>query len=476
MYLRHLYPTPKKFTEDEAHRFIFGSKVTAIVSGLSEKCAERAKKLWYRFSCDASELEINAAAGCGYSLIIGNADCSLEADDEYAISVTESGVCAKAKDESSLLNAIKTLVQLICPINLSEGHEQFYISSAEVHDSPAIKFRAIHICIFPDSKLYNIEKAIHLAGFLKLTHLIIEFWGTYQYKCMPELAWDGHSFSKAEVEPLIDLARSYGMEIIPMVNHFGHATQSRSCYGRHVVLNNNPRLSMLFEPDGWTWCLSNPDTYKLLAEMRAEQMELCGDGGYFHLGFDEAYSFATCDKCRKREPYELLSEYLNRLTDDLAKDGRRPIIWHDELISSKDFKGAVASGNSHNTDKAIDLIDKRAIIADWQYWYKDDFNPTTQYFIDKGFDTIVCPWDDHENIRTLSADAKRMNAFGIMLTTWDRLPSFLRDAGYWAGCVWCEGYGRAPYAQTEFACLLRRLYDTEGNFDEAGWNLNEVLQ
>ena len=59
-----------------------------------------------------------------------------------------------------------------------------------------------------------------------------------------------------------------------MSNQFGHATQSRDAYGRHVLLNRNPRLSRLFEPDGWTWCLSNPDTYRMLAEMRAE-LDVC---------------------------------------------------------------------------------------------------------------------------------------------------------------------------------------------------------
>ena len=88
------------------------------------------------------------------------------------------------------------------------------------------------------------------------------------------------------------------MEPVPMINHFGHAPQSRSCMGRHTILNAEPRLSLLFEPDGWTWCLSNPDTYRLLADMRAELCGLFGDGKYFHLGFDEAYSFATCPKCR----------------------------------------------------------------------------------------------------------------------------------------------------------------------------------
>jgi len=477
MYLRHLYPAPKSFTEDESVRFVFGASVTAVVSGLEPAVSERMKSLWYRFSCDASTLELTEG-GNGFRFVIGNAACALAEGDSYAIHADAAGVCVAAKDSVSLTDGIKTLVQLICPIELAEGKESFYISAADIHDAPAIGFRSLHICVFPDSQLYSIEKAIHLAGFLKLTHIILEFWGTFRYECMPGLYWPERSFSKTELSGLVTLAKSYGMKVIPMVNHFGHATQARSCYGRHVTLNRNPRMSRLFEPDGWTWCLSNPDTYKLLADMRAEQMEFCGDGEYIHLGFDEAYSFATCDRCRQRVPHELLAEYINRLTEDLSASGRRPIIWHDELIRRSDFPegSVVANGQSHNTDKAIDLLDRRVIIADWQYGYQKDFNPTTGYFMEKGFDTVVCPWDNPENIRSLSSDVKKLGAYGIILTTWHHLTEFMSHATLWSDCVWGKSRQMPHHSWTESACILRRVYDTEGDFLSSGWNLNEVPQ
>jgi len=411
-------------------------------------------------------------------MVIGAASCVLEEGDRYALQVDESGVCVSAVDSPALLDGLKTLVQLICPIVLDEGREAFYIPVTVIHDAPAIAFRAIHFCVFPDSRLSTIEKAIHLAGFLKMTHVILEFWGTFRYECLSELAWRDRSFPKEELRPLVALARSYGMEIIPMANHFGHATQSRSCYGRHTVLNRNPRLSLLFEPDGWTWCLSNPDTYKLLADIRAEQMEFCGPGRYFHLGFDEAYSFASCDRCRRRVPHELLAEYLNRLTEDICAAGRRPIIWHDQLIRRSDFgEGSiVANAETENTAAALDALDRRVIIADWQYGYRNGFNPTTALFMEKGFDTVVCPWDDPENIRSLSESAKTLGAYGVILTTWHHLPNFLRDAGTWANSVWMKDL-YIPHAPiTESACMLRRLYDVKGDFDSAGWNINEVEQ
>ena len=474
MYQKNLYPTPKSVIENGSERFVFGASVQVSVSGLQSDCVKRIKYLWNRFSCTASELNVTPAAD-GFRFVIGDASAELADGDSYAIQAGQSGVCVVGRDSASLMDGIKTLMQLICPDVLTEGQESLYITAAVIHDSPALPFRAIHICLFGGTKLWEIEKAIHLAGFMKMTHVILEFWGTFPYACIP--SWKDRTFNREDLRVLVELVKSYGMEVVPMINHLGHAPQSRGRNGRHVVLDANPRLERLFEPDGWTWCVSNPDTYKLLAEMRAEMTEFCGEGKYFHLGFDEADSFATCDRCRTREPHELLAEYVNRLTDDLCKAGRRPIMWHDMLIRRTDFPEGCymeANGHFHNTDRAIDLIDRRILMADWNYAYRDGYNPTTSYFIGKGFDTVICPWDNRENIRSISLDAAKYGAFGLIMTTWHHLPNFLNAASYWGNCAWSAGQNAFGASGSENAAFLRRLYNADGYFDRSGWSNCEV--
>ena len=493
MYLSNLYPKPEFIHETPDVRYSFGNRVNAhLVVPASDAAVlapvlERMKALWNNFCKTASTLdiqvELSSKKGCCFSIGTPVSE-STEIPAHYEILADERGILLTAVDTAALMNGFTTLVQLICPVNLDEGREEFYITGAKISDQPAIGFRSVHFCIFPDSALSTIEKAIHMAGFMKFTHIVLEFWGTLQYETIPELAWKGHSFTKKEIHTLVDLARSYGMEVIPMVNHFGHATQSRSCYGRHTILNANPRRAKLFEPDGWTWCLSNPDTYKLLSDMRAELIDLCGSGSYFHLGFDEAYSFATCDKCRKRVPAELLAEYINRLTEDLAVSGRRPIIWHDELIRRDDFvneipDSVVANGQSHNTDTALALLDRRVIIADWQYEYRHTgigghINPTASYFQTMGFDTILCPWDAMQNVRVLCEDAQILSAYGVMLTTWHHLPAYLPkflNAGEYA---WRANGSYTNVPITETAAILRTVYPTNGEYLCSGWNSFEV--
>jgi len=483
MYLTQLYPAPTKITEYSDEPFRFGAKCKlTLPHGISTEIVENIRKVWHRFTFTASELEIHFV-GSGCFALFSDGDIhpnAISGGDYYRISVDRKGAAVGAVSEKALVDGISMLVQLIIPESLDYGKEIFYIPPTDLSGKPSLAVRMLHLCVFPESKLTTIEKAISFAGFLGFTHIVLEFWGMLKYETNPYLSWKD-AFTKEQIKPLISLAHGYGMEVIPMINHLGHATQSRVGMGRHTVLNQNQRLQMYFEPDGWTWCLSNPDTRKLLASVRDELTELCGKGSYFHLGCDEAYSFATCPKCRQQKPHELLAEYINEVTEDLASVGRRPIIWHDQLLKRSDiapdfkepivayYAGGVPAGD---TTPAIDLLDRRVIIADWQYSYTTAENPSTPYFMEKGFDVLCCPWDNPHNIRGLCEAARQNHAYGVMLTTWHHLPDYISNLPRNASYVWQTGnYTASP--RTETAALLRKMGDWN-DFPTAGWSEHEV--
>ncbi len=210
------------------------------------------------------------------------------------------------------------MLQLIRYENLRPGEESLFLPGVSIQDHPAIGFRCLHLCVFPDTTLDFLHKCVRLAGLLKFSHIIMEFWGMLRLSCMAELSWPS-AYTKEQIRPILDDARSMGMEPIPMFNHLGHAAGSRSLYGRHVVLDQNPRLATLFEPDGWTWCLSNPETLELLRAVRKELMDFFGPGSWFHIGCDEAYSYATCHRCCRSDSREMLLNYLNGLAEELGK-------------------------------------------------------------------------------------------------------------------------------------------------------------
>lgn len=472
-------PTPSCVKTGEG-AYSFGTQPEIRIGcGLSEERAEEFAGLSAGFLCRMGRMNAvrDAALGPFEAVMGGGAEISLNKEDEYALSVTPAGVCVRGRDEIGLLHGLYTLLQLIVPVGEREVC-RFELPEAEIHDHPKVGMRAIHLCLFPENTLLVIEKAIRLAGIMKYSHVILEFWGTLKYDVLDALSWPEHSWSKAEIKKLIDTARRMGLEVIPMFNHLGHAAQSRVMYGRHVVLDQRPELQPLFEPDGWTWCISNPETLKLLRAIRQELMELCGPGEYFHLGCDEAYSFATCPVCSRKNGPELLAGYLNGLTEELIACGRKPIIWADSLLEEGVWaRPTIATSRpDQKTHLALPLLDRRIVMADWQYDVKEPQVPSAKHFIEQGFETVLCPWDGHNNIASLGIAADELNSAGLMVTTWHHLPEMLRILDWGAEYAWRGADAVRPVSPTGTAPLLRRVMPELPAYEAAGYNTFEVPQ
>jgi hypothetical protein len=250
------------------------------------------------------------------------------------------------------------------------------------------------------------------------------------------------------------------------------------------VLDQNPSYATLFEPDGWTWCLSNPDVRKLLKSIREELCELAGDGKYFHIGFDEAYSHATCDKCRREDPAKIFGDFLNEISRDLKKSGRRAIMWGDALMRAKDYEGqktTALSREDQRTHEALDTLSKDIIIADWQYRITEGNVPSLEYFQSKGFDVAPAPWHNRDNIETLAKAAVEQKSFGFMQTTWHTLPEVFYMFNQSAQGSWYPYVEKAlsdiintSIAITTMAGFLRKLVPVNGDYMDAGWSAGEV--
>ena len=479
-----IVPKPKTLEWKEGV-YSFGNRVTLQVNhAFPANKAERLRILWNRFSMTGSTLSIEQNAQlpafCGR---IGEGNIpALNAEDEYAIEATPAGVGLAAKDETGLMHAFFSLIQVIEPVNLKCGEEQLEIPAFTAHDHPSMAFRSVHVCVFPETSLLLLEKTFSMAGLLKCSHIVLEFWGTLQYDALPEMAWAGRSYSKHQIRPLIELANSFGMEVISMTNHLGHASQSRFWAGKHTVLDQNPRLATLFEPDGWTWCLSNPEVHTLLRRFREELIELCGEGKYFHLGCDEADSYATCRRCAGKDKVAMLADYLNGLAAELDEVGRRGIIWHDMFLESswrKKTPSYVANSTPEKmTHLALPRLDRRLIMADWEYDIMEGEVASAAYFKEQGFTTILCPWDGggYKNTLCLAHAVEKQGLDGIMITTWHHLPDMNKElpnhlSAAWNGCGFTSledwHWGSTP-------TLLRKLMAKPSRFEDSGFASWEV--
>ena len=398
-----------------------------------------------------------------------NLSCTTNYD--YELHITQSFAKFLFGDEKGFIHAFVTFLQLI----RFEGFgENFYlrVPCYTIKDSPDMAFRSVHLCVFRDTSLDFLKKAISLCGIMKCSHVVLEFWGTYKFECYPDLSWK-EAYTKEQIKPIVEYANAIGVEIIPMLNHLGHASQGRICSGKHSALDTNLRLAPYFEEDGWSWCTSNPETLKLLEECRKELIDLCGKGEYFHIGCDEAYTFATCEKCRTRDKDEIMLEHITNISNDLKKYGRRAIMWGDMFLDKEKFLPPYEC-NGRGENKILNDIPKDVIIADWQYNVKTDFL-SSQFFADKGFDVVCCPWNSRDNVSAAINTVKNNSLHGVIGTTWHTLQFMQWLIPYIADVMWGNG-GKLSDQEYTLHCsyIVRRCVPSNGDYEKSGFIDREV--
>ncbi|MDY5016133.1 MAG: hypothetical protein SO063_08750, partial [Eubacteriales bacterium] len=250
MYLTRLYPAPAVY-EECAGCFSFGGELRIFLPEGTDSSVKDASvfdagvfdagvfdanpfaAMLETFCCTASRITSVSAPLPPFCAFVtaGDAPARLPLPDaqgfEYALAVTPSGAAIRAHSREGLLHAFAALAQCIVPDCLDCGAERFHIGCVRIADRPALPVRAIHFCLFPETDLSLLERVIRMSGFFGLTHLVLEFWGTLRYDVCRALAWEGRSHSKDELRPYIDLARSLGVEVVPMLNSLGHAAMAR---------------------------------------------------------------------------------------------------------------------------------------------------------------------------------------------------------------------------------------------------------
>ena len=413
-------------------------------------------------------------SNAGNTICFDNAQAVFEENMDFTINIENGGICICAKDYPCLINGFTTMLELI---KYDEDNKQ-YLPIGVYSDKSNMKFRSVHLCIFPETKLEYLKKCIRSCAFAKYTHVVLEFWGMFKYDCLKELSWP-FAYDKETIANLASEINALGMEIIPMFNHLGHASGCRIMHGKHVVLDQNPKYEYMFKNYGWEWNYSKPEVYDILAKVRDELIEVCGEGSYFHLGCDEAYA-----ACLDAESVAEMTQYINRISHELMAKGRRAIMWGDMLLCIDDVSKMdgtyYANSKREVADYLVNNLSKDIIIADWEYEAYDDVWKTTEILNSYGFTMLCCPWNSEENIVSAIKTVNTLGVMGIMETTWHTLIQIfplMVFGGYYAYSYGNENALHPLYKHTlakdTFRChaatIARKVSPSGGEYLRAGW-------
>lgn len=455
-------PLPAKFESDMDHPLVFDRSrrfVVAVASAaereVSVAWANRHLSIWFPVT---SPVAVSAPA-----------DPVAGGEEAYAIRADEAGIRISANGFRGVRLALYTLRQLVIAKRGTLKTEGYLVPRLNIEDRPAMAFRALHLCWFPETKPLQIERAIRLAALLKYNYVIIEPWGTYESAKYPWFGWATEkTMTKREIRRLVEIGRDLGVTLVPQLNVFGHATLAGTSSLKHAVLDLTPEYEPLFEPGGWNWCLSNPEAQKVLRELVAELHEDFGRPPFFHLGCDEAQT-PSCPECRRRPYGEMFCEHVLAMVEYVRGLGARSMMWHDMMLRGEDprWQGFYAFG-SESTVKLLDRLPKDVIICDWQYKRPNDLDkskwPTLEHLIGHGNTVVACPWRNYDSVAEQGRYIAEHGGFGFVQTTWGYLFGMDWTKMFSAGAAvsWSlnldqstNAHGGFPLFNSRFANLMR---------------------
>lgn len=338
----------------------------------------------------------------------------------YTLIISKGNVRICTNGIEGVRYALYSLRQLAIPARGTETVQGWIVPETVIEDYPDLEFRGLHLCWFPETDPWDIEKKIRLAAYYKLNYVVIESWGTFRSEIYPWLGWADGSMTKDEIARLRGIADDLGVCLIPQFNVFGHASGSRIKSGKHDVLDFAPEYQPLFEPEGgWNWCLSNPNTLKVQIGYINEMLEAFGNPPYFHIGCDEARP-PSCPDCISTDYSQLLIKHISSICSFLSEKGTRAMMWHDMLLDRNDSRWSRYAHGTKETAAACNCLPKDIIICDWFYDKPQDSYPSLDYFKSFGFDVLTCPWQNLEGILAQGSYARKTGMYGILGTIWHK--------------------------------------------------------
>jgi len=297
--------------------------------------------------------------------------------------------------------------------------------------------------------------------------ILLEYMDAFPFEGRLKCLSAPDAFTREELERVLAEARKLEIEIIPLVQSFGHLYWVLR-HPEFMHLAEGYREGMKEEDAAWesgcmrlhTICPSNDEAYELFCEIASQIRSYHTDSRYFHIGGDEIRK-PSCPRCEKRLETmslpDLLAGHYGRCADHILSLGAKPIVYCDILLAHPD---------------TLDILKDKVAVMDWDYWsdgkpsekghlwglneyiHEPDKWPETQqklfrpYFYyhepdlinafpftnllrDKGFDVILAsaartsgdsfcvPMENHiNNVSATVTKAEKSGISGFVVTSW----------------------------------------------------------
>ena len=148
--------------------------------------------------------------------------------------------------------------------------------------------------------------------------LVWEWEDKFAYPSHPEIGAPGR-FTMKEMQEFTRYAKQYHIQIVPLVQGLGHVS----------FILKWPQYKHLreIESSNWEFCPLKEGSYDLLFDLWKDAIEATPGSEYIHIGSDETYELAACEKCKAKAEeigrsglYQLFINKAAELSEDKRKE------------------------------------------------------------------------------------------------------------------------------------------------------------
>lgn len=326
--------------------------------------------------------------------------------EEYHLSVTTDGVVVSGGDYGGVFNGVVTFLQLL-PSEVYNGglKGSVEVVCCDVSDAPRYEHRGfmLDVCrtwMDKEAVMDFIDLlAYHKINSLRLHLTDDEAW-RLEIKSHPELAevggfrggdspiwprygkwnerWGGY-YTQDDMCEIIAYAAVRNIEVVPEIDLPGHSLCVATMHPE-ILCDYMPKCSASFGYDTRSaFCASREENYELLADILGEVCELF-PSEYIHIGGDEVEmsQWKRCPNCQAlmrdnnmTDVSELQQYFMLRLTDILAKYGKRPAVWNEAIDGGRLSADTRVYGWEGVKECRVAAEEYQTVVMPGQYFYFD---------------------------------------------------------------------------------------------------------
>src|SRR2546423_471631 len=254
-------------------------------------------------------------------------------EQAYRLTLSQKAVKITASAPPGLFYGVQTLIQLI---RRREG--RLWLPEGEIIDWPDVQLRTIY---WDDAhhleRLEVLKRAVQQAAFYKINGFAIKLEGHFQYNSAPAII-EPYALTPAELQALTDFALRFHVQIIPYLDAPAHV----------AFILKHPEYAPLraFPNSNYEFCVTNPETYKLLFGMYNDLLEATKGAKYFVLSTDEPYYVGLADNSQCHEVTQartlgsvgkLLAEFITKTANYLHDRGRTALFWGEYPLKADEI-------------------------------------------------------------------------------------------------------------------------------------------